>query len=144
MARPLPEPVLFLDECLGSTDVPVALRAKGIRVEMLHDHFDLATPDTMWLAEVGKRGWVVLTKDQRIRRRRVEIDALMAASVAAFVLTSGNLTGVQTATAFVMAWPRIQKALRDHALPFVAAVDAKGSIRFLTTAVRHAATKRDR
>jgi len=46
LARPLPEPVLFLDECLGSTDVPVALRAKGIRVEMLHDHFDLATLDT--------------------------------------------------------------------------------------------------
>lgn len=71
MARPLPEPVLFLDECLGSTDVPDALRKEGIRVEMLHEHFDLATQDTTWLAEVGKRGWVVLTKDQRIRRRRV-------------------------------------------------------------------------
>lgn len=41
----------------------MALRAKGIRVEMLHEHFDLATPDTAWLAEVGKRRWVVLTKD---------------------------------------------------------------------------------
>ena len=144
MARPLPEPVLFLDECLGSTDVPVALRAKGIRVELLHEHFDLATQDTEWLREVGKRGWVVLTKDQRIRRRRVEIDALMAANVAAFVLTSGNLTGAETAAAFVSAWSRIQKALRDHALPFVAAVDAKGSIRFLTEVVRYAAKKRER
>ena len=144
MARPLPEPVLFLDECLGSSDVPVALRAKGIRVELLHDHFDLATPDTTWLAEVGKRNWVVLTKDQRIRRRRVEIDALLAANIAAFVLTSGNLTGAQTAIAFVMAWPRIQKAVRDYALPIVAAVDAKGSIRFLTETVRHAAAKRER
>lgn len=43
-----------------------------------------------------------------------------------------------------MAWPRIQKAVRDYALPFVAGVDAKGSIRFLTEAVRHAVAKRER
>lgn len=144
MARPLPEPVLFLDECLGSTDVPAALRAQGIRVELLHEHFDLATPDTDWLEEVGRRGWVVLTKDQRIRRRRVEIEALMRAGVAAFVLTSGNLTGAATAAAFVAAWSRIQKTVRDHALPFVAAVDAKGGVRLLTEAVRHGAKRRSR
>ena len=126
MARPLPELVLFLDECLGSTDVPDALRSRGIRVELLRDHFDLATRDTDWLAEVGRRGWVVLTKDQRIRRRRVEFNALLAANVAAFVLTSGNLTGAATGHAFVQAWPKIQKHVRDFSLPFVAAVDARG------------------
>ena len=62
MARPLPEPVLFLDECLGRTDVPDALRANGARVELLHQHFSLSTADEVWLAEVGRRGWVVLTK----------------------------------------------------------------------------------
>jgi hypothetical protein len=142
LARPLPEPVLFLDECLGSTDVPAALRAKGIRVELLHEHFDSATRDTAWLAEVGKRGWVVLTKDQRIRRRRVELEALLAANVAAFVLTSGNLTGAATAGAFANAWPRIRKHVRDYALPFVAAVDATGRVTLLTPARRHADRKR--
>lgn len=144
MARPLPEPVLFLDECLGSTDVPDALRAVGVRVELLHEHFDSATLDTAWLAEVGKRGWVVLTKDQRIRRRRVEIQALLSAKVAAFVLSSGNLTGVATAGAFVAALPRIQKMLRDYALPFVAAVDAGGGVRLLTAAVRSAGVRKSR
>jgi hypothetical protein len=144
LARPLPEPVLFLDECLGSTDVPHALRTKGIRVELLHEHFDPATPDTIWLAEVGKRGWVVLTKDQRIRRRRVELEALLAANVAAFVLTSGNLTGAATATAFASAWPRIQKLVRDYTLPFVAAVDVKGGVRLLTPAVRRAERRKGR
>jgi len=55
LARPLPEPVLFLDECLGSTDVPAALRSKGIRVELLHEHFDLAMQDMAWLVEVSKQ-----------------------------------------------------------------------------------------
>lgn len=143
MARPLPEPVLFLDECLGRTDVPDALRAKGICVELLHEHFDLATPDTAWLTEVGRRGWVVLTKDERIRRRRIEMDALLAANVAAFVLTSGNLTGAGMALAFASAWPRIQKTVRDYASPFVAAVDAGGHVRLLSVAVRHAARRRE-
>lgn len=144
MARPLPEPVLFLDECLGSTEVPAALRALGIQVELLHEHFESATADSDWLADVGRRGWIVLTKDQRIRRRRVEIEALLAARVAAFVLTSGSLTGAATATAFATAWPRIRKLLRDYAPPFVAAVDAAGKVRLLTAAVRHAARRGQR
>ncbi len=143
MARPLPDPVLFLDECLGSTDVPEALRAKGIRVELLHEHFALSTSDEDWLTDVGRRGWVVLTKDQRIRRRHAEFQALLAANVAAFVLTSGNLSGPATAAAFVIAYPRMQKALRDYAVPFVAAVDAGGKVKLLTAAVRHGAKKKD-
>lgn len=103
MSRPLPEPVLFLDECLGSTDVPKALRSQGIPVELLHEHFPLSTADPEWLAEVGRRGWVVLTKDQRIRRRQAEFEVLLGAGVAAFVLTSGNLTGPGTAQAFLSA-----------------------------------------
>ncbi|MEZ5963459.1 MAG: hypothetical protein R3F56_06395 [Planctomycetota bacterium] len=142
MARPLPEPVLFLDACLGSTSVPAALRAHKVRVELLQDHFDASTPDHEWLSEVGRRGWVVLTKDQRIRRRRVEFDALLAARVAAFVLTSGNLSGAATAEAFARAYPRIRKKLRDYAIPFVAGVDAKGRVTMLTSAERHATKKK--
>ena len=109
MARPLPDLVLFLDECLGSTDVSGALRAAGIRIELFHEHFDASTPDDKWLAEVGHRGWTALTKDQRIRRRQAEFEALLEANVAAFVLTSGNLTGPAMGRAFVLGYTRMQK-----------------------------------
>lgn len=144
MARPLPRPVLFLDECLGSTDVPDALRAAGITCELLHAHFPPGVADRDWLGAVGMRGWVVLTKDQRIRRRHAEFGALLTANVAAFVLTSGNLTGAAMGQAFVRAYPRIQKMLRDHAVPFVAGVDAGGRVRLLTAATRRAARRKDR
>jgi PIN like domain len=143
LTRPLPEPVLFLDECLGSTDVPTALREMGIRVELLHQHFEPDIDDTDWLVEVGKRGWVVLTKDQRIRHRRAEFQALLDAGVAVFVLKSGNLTGKDTANAFVRAYPRMQKVLRDHEPPFVAGLDAAGRVTLLTAAVRRAARKKE-
>ncbi len=142
MVRPLPDPVLFVDECLGSTDVPGALQAAGIKFELLHAHFEAGTADESWLQDVGRRGWVVLTKDQRIRRREAEFQALLAANVAAFVLTSGNMTGAAMGQAFVLAYPRIQKMLRDYELPFVAAVDAAGRVRLLTAAIKLAAKKK--
>lgn len=142
MGRLLPEPVLFLDECLGSTDVPAALRALGCDVQLLRESFPADTPDPEWLREAGLRGWVVLTKDDRIRRPHVELEALLRAGVAAFVLTGGNLTGAATARAFVLAHARIRKLVRDYVRPFIAAVDASGRVRFLTEAVRRAAKKK--
>lgn len=111
---------------------------------MLHEHFPPPTPDREWLLEVGRRGWVVLTKDQRIHRRRIELDALLSAGVAAFVLTSGNMSGTATANAFVLAYPRIRKTLRDFAPPLVAAVHANGRLRMLTPTERLAARRRIR
>lgn len=57
-------------------------------VVKLHDElFSKDTPDTSWLATVGRAGWVVLTKDRHIRTRANELAELIAAGVAAFVLT---------------------------------------------------------
>ncbi|MBZ0150431.1 MAG: hypothetical protein K8J09_02790 [Planctomycetes bacterium] len=143
MARPLPDLVLFLDECLGVTDVPTALRTAGITCELLHDHFAAGTADQDWLAAIAARGWVVLTKDQRIRRRQAELQALITAKVAAFVLTSGDLTGAAMGAAFVLAYPRMQKLLRDYEPPFVAAVDSSGKVKLVTAATKRAAKKRE-
>lgn len=83
----------FVDRSLGAHDVPDALRATGVHVEIHDDHFAPDTPDATWLAEVGARGWIVLTKDSRIRRHPLELQALLGANVAAFMVTATDLTG---------------------------------------------------
>ena len=45
------------------------------------------------MAEAGKRGWVVLTKDRRIRYRKLEQDALVNNGAKAFVFIGGAMTG---------------------------------------------------
>ncbi len=40
--------------------------------------------DTEWLNDAGRNGWVVLMKDDKIRYRPAEPEALMAAGVRAF------------------------------------------------------------
>ena len=63
-----PEPlVFFIDRSLGRKIVAQALREISETVEIHDDHFAPDAKDEAWLAEVGKRGWIVLTKDDRIR-----------------------------------------------------------------------------
>jgi hypothetical protein len=83
--------VFFLDRSLGRYDVAAGLRQHGVTGHIHDDHFAPGATDEEWLSAVGPRGWIVLTKDTRIRYRAVERMALMQAGVRAFVLGSGNL-----------------------------------------------------
>ncbi|MGH9423743.1 MAG: hypothetical protein ACRD3J_27460 [Thermoanaerobaculia bacterium] len=58
--------VFFTDRDLG-TRFPEILRAAGLLVERHADHFAPDTPDEEWLEAIGRRGWVALTHDMRIR-----------------------------------------------------------------------------
>jgi len=117
-----------LDACLGRDDVAVALRNAGQIVYIHDDHFAEGTMDRKWLAQVGKKGWIVLTKDQRIRYREIEISALMSAKVRAFVLTSGNLRGSEMAAVFVKALARIYRTLKKNNFPFIATISRSGVV----------------
>lgn len=121
-------PVFFLDEGLAGNIVPGILSDAGFLVEKLIDHFPKGTPDTVWLAEVGKRGWVVLTKDKKIRTNQLERKALMDAKVAAFILTSGNLRGEEMGEIFLKAHSRMLKFLSDNTRPFIATVTRDGKV----------------
>ena len=75
---------LFLDESLDSDSVATALRAAGAHVERLTDHFAKGTPDEVWLERAGRESWIVLTRDKRIRYRKLERIALKMAGVRAY------------------------------------------------------------
>jgi len=126
-----PDPVFFLDRSLGKNRVATALRQAGATLHIHDDHFPPDAKDEDWLAEAGRRGWIVLTKDHRIRYRHVERLALMKAGVAAFILTSGDLQGEEMAQIFVKALPRITRFLKNHAKPFIAKVAKDGSVSLL-------------
>ena len=117
-----PELVIFLDRSLGKHKVAEALRAAGARVEIHDDHFPPNAKDADWLPVVGKQGWIVLTKDDRIRYRQHEREALLRASVRAFVLTNRNLTGDEMAAIFVGALRKFQKLASKDRSGFIATV----------------------
>jgi hypothetical protein len=108
--------------------VPDALRAAGVTVVLHHDLFPEGTDDPAWLRALAEgRELVVFTKDTRIRRRALERNALEAAGLKVFALSSGNLPGADQAAAFVRALPKIRRLARLPG-PFIARVTAVGAV----------------
>lgn len=128
----LAEPfTFFVDRSLGGTFVASAIRQAGLQVIVHDDEFEPDARDVDWLRAVGQRGWVVLTKDARIRTNALERGALLSANVAAFMLGRGDMTGPRMASTYVTALPRIMKVLRRWDLPVVATVTATGGVSLL-------------
>ena len=113
-AKPPDDTVFFIDRSLGIEPIRTELINSGLTVEIHDDHFPRDEEDRVWLTSVGKRGWVVLTKDQKLRYRPLEIAALRASSARVFVLTAGNLLGTEIAAAFVASLPGMRKILRSR------------------------------
>jgi hypothetical protein len=103
-------------------------------VVIAHDDvFPQDVDDEVWLEEAGRRRWIVLTRDDRIRYRPAEQRALVRAGTAVFCLNpSKEMTGEEMAEVFVTALPRILPvAASSPAGGFVKGVNRRGQIRHL-------------
>jgi hypothetical protein len=92
----------------------------------LTDQFPKGTEDRIWLERAGEKGWIVLTRDQRIRYRRLELLALQAARVRAFVFTGGNVGMKDTGKILADALPRIERIARRDLGPFIYHIGKSG------------------
>lgn len=119
---------VYVDRSLGSTVVPSALRERGVVVHTeleVFGHVAEGVTDTEWLTTAGRSGWIVFTKDGRLRYRKDELAALVEHRVRAFVLTAGNLGAAEQAKRYVSNLGRIRRAARRSG-PYVYAVHARG------------------
>ena len=112
--------VYFTDRDLGKR-FPEILKSGGLTVERHADHFAHDTPDETWLEAVGKRGWIALTHDRRIRYKPNERDAVMRRGVALLVIV-GAAPFPDLAREFMTSIPAVQHFLRRHRPPFIAKV----------------------
>jgi hypothetical protein len=81
---------LFTDRNLGVNTFPEILRAAGITVHVHQDHFPPDAPDVVWMPEVARRGWPIISPDIRISRDQLEVDAIMTSGAAVFCLSGGT------------------------------------------------------
>lgn len=121
-------PIFFIDRSLGKVKVASALRLAGIEVKIHDDFFPPDAQDKDWIAEVSRKGWIILTKDKRIRNRAPEFKALVEGKACAFVLTSGNLRGEEMAAIFSKAVKGMARLAARNSRPFIAALTKDGSI----------------
>lgn len=91
----------FLDYQIGRYVVADALRAAGASVEVHIDHFSQSAPDLEWIPNIGKRGWVLITRDANIRRNPLERAAYEDAGLRGFVVTGKDMGGHELAALLV-------------------------------------------
>jgi hypothetical protein len=87
--------------------------------------------DVVWLRTAkGIRKAVVLTKDSRIRKRPLELDALRAVG-RSFVLVAANLQTEAQAAAIVKALPAMRRICARRRPPFVGRITQNGHVELI-------------
>jgi hypothetical protein len=112
---PEASPEFFLDRSLGRRVVPDALRAAGLVVQTLAERYpevDELVPDETWIREATADGLILLMKDDAIRRKPAEREAILESGARAFVVTNANLTGEQIAALYLENRNRIIQRAR--------------------------------
>lgn len=88
--------------------------------------------DTEWLPIAGAYRWIVIKRDKRIRRRPHERDALIAAGLRTFCLTSaGQMSKWTTLKLLATQWDKIENTARELPGPYIYSVTREG-VRSLT------------
>jgi len=86
------------------------------------------TLGAVWLGKVGAEGWIVLMRDQRVRHRTLELQALADAKVAAFVLTAGQATAQNTAEVIPSKLPKMLNICKSERRPFLYTLSLAGTL----------------
>ena len=106
-----------------------AIEHHGIRWESHLDHFAPGTEDTVWLPEIGRRGWALLTTDARIRTNFLERQAVRTNLIRMFYFSRNNLAGVEMGLALVRAILTIVRLFETQPAPFTASISRSGEVK---------------
>ena len=112
--------VYFTDRDLGLR-FPEILKNAGLTVERHRDHFRHDAADEDWLAEIGRRDWVALTHNSRIRYTPNEKEAVIRHNVRLLVVV-GQAPYRDLANSFVATRYRIEAFLQKEGSPLIAKV----------------------
>jgi hypothetical protein len=125
--------VFFTDQNLSGETIPQALiSSSGYPCQRHRDNFPLDARDVDWLPTVGRRGWILVTKDWRMLQRPLEREAILAANVRAFIFRERNLRGEIMAQIIRVAMPRMLGAIDRYEAPFVFSLERDGTIQALS------------
>lgn len=105
-----------------------ALDQLGAHYIAHHRRFAPDVPDEVWLEVAGREGWVVLTRDKRIRWRPAELEAFREHKVIVFVLVSGNVSATETADLISRLYQKVLRLAANAKPPAMFRVTRTGLI----------------
>jgi len=119
IARPEAAPTFYVDESIYSNALVAQLTAAGIDFDRVGVTVPFGAADDVWLSHCGRHSYIVLTRDQRIRYRSLEKQALIDHGVACFTFTQGQATATQCAERIVALAPKMMAIAASQSRPFL-------------------------
>lgn len=121
--------MIFMD-CSVPRGVAKAVKKGEEDVRWLGEIFPVDTPDTHWLREAGNNGWLVITRDRKIRTRPGERGAIMEYGVGCFILTYKQpLTKEEITQMILENIEEMKRRFRQTPRPFIYTVSRRGQFR---------------
>jgi hypothetical protein len=127
-SSPPERPALFIDRDAWSRVLGERLTEARVAFVAHRDVFRPDGADVEWIAAVSSNGWLAVTRDQNIRRKPNEIEAIRQSRALVFVFTSGNLSATDTASLLLKALPRMYRASEAERRPALYSIRKDGSI----------------
>lgn len=93
--------------------------------------FTQEAADDEWLADVGKRGWIVFSHDRKFHKFgfESELSAIKQYDVGCFYLWGANAKKYEKAQCFFRAYDRIIEAIENTPRPFIFDVQKNGRLK---------------
>jgi predicted nuclease of predicted toxin-antitoxin system len=103
------------------------LKAFGEDVVHLTEYFSADEKDTVWLEYIGQNGWVLITRDEKIRWNPAELAAFRRNRVGAFFLGGKNKSGWDLIQQIIRVWPTINDYAEHTNKPYAFRIPPNGT-----------------
>ena len=120
----------YLDASVGCLEVTQAFDRSKIKYRLHTNFFQPNTLDPTWLPFIGKKGWVLLTTDDKMHYRGAEKQAILTFKVRSFVYKS-QMRGDDMARFLVRMMPAMRRFCGKHERPFIGFLLPSGSIKLI-------------
>ncbi len=121
--------MIFIDR---SVPKGVADAIKQVRSDVLwlEDRFDHDAPDEVWLAAAGRAGWLVISRDKKIRSRRGQRQLIEKHGVGCFIINQKqDPTRWEYLRLIVGALDQMEDTFASTPSPFGFTIDRQGVLR---------------
>jgi hypothetical protein len=98
----------------------------------LEDHFPPDCPDETWIPAVGARGWIAVTRDKNIARKRRQRELVAASQLRLFVFSQhAEMNRLDMLDALIRFWRRMLEYSAEHDPPSLVTIGRDGTFREL-------------
>jgi PIN domain-containing protein len=119
--------LIFIDRAIPVAVVEALHKVGAVGFTFLEYHFPPDHPDEMWIPNIGERGWIAVTRDKNIRRKRRQRDLVAASKLRLFVFNQRQqMNRLDYLEAILRNWRRMLHFSAENEAPALITISKDG------------------